>query len=84
MELNIPMKILAFCISSFQSSWHFAFYIVWELNTVLVLVMNWWLGVGTFTPKTRTDRIELNCSRIQCRCHILVVSMIVTPSDPFD
>jgi hypothetical protein len=24
-ELNAPMKILAFCISSFQSSWHFAF-----------------------------------------------------------
>jgi hypothetical protein len=25
MELNTPMKILAFCISSFQSSWHFVF-----------------------------------------------------------
>jgi hypothetical protein len=24
-ELNTPVKILAFCISSFQSSWHFAF-----------------------------------------------------------
>jgi hypothetical protein len=31
MELNTPMKILAFCISSFQSSWHFAFHE--ELNT---------------------------------------------------
>jgi hypothetical protein len=29
MELNTPMKILAFCISSFQSSWHFAFCIPW-------------------------------------------------------
>jgi hypothetical protein len=26
MELNTPMKILAFCILSFQSSWHFAFH----------------------------------------------------------
>jgi hypothetical protein len=25
MELNTPMKILAFCISSFQSSWHLHF-----------------------------------------------------------
>jgi len=25
MELNITLKILAFCIPSFQSSWHFAF-----------------------------------------------------------
>jgi hypothetical protein len=25
-----PMKILAFCISSFQSSWHFTFCIPWE------------------------------------------------------
>jgi hypothetical protein len=33
MELNTPMKILAFCISSFQSSWHFAFYISCELET---------------------------------------------------
>jgi hypothetical protein len=31
MELNTLMKILAFCISSLQSSWHFAFY--GELNT---------------------------------------------------
>jgi hypothetical protein len=30
MELNTPIKILAFCISSFQSSWHFAFCIPWE------------------------------------------------------
>jgi hypothetical protein len=29
MELNISMKILTFCISSFQSSWHFAFCISW-------------------------------------------------------
>jgi hypothetical protein len=28
MELNTPMKILAFCISSFQSSWHFVFCIL--------------------------------------------------------
>jgi hypothetical protein len=28
MELNTAMKILAFCISSFQSSWHFAFCIL--------------------------------------------------------
>jgi hypothetical protein len=28
------MKILAFCISSFQSSWHFAFHE--ELNTAIV------------------------------------------------
>jgi len=34
MELNITLKILAFCIPSFQSSWHFAFY--GELNTPLV------------------------------------------------
>jgi hypothetical protein len=27
MELNTPIKILAFCISSFQSSWYFTFYI---------------------------------------------------------
>ena len=29
MELNITLKILAFCIPSFQSSWHFAFCILW-------------------------------------------------------
>jgi hypothetical protein len=34
MELNTPMKILAFCISSFQSSWHFAFHR--ELRVCLV------------------------------------------------
>jgi hypothetical protein len=34
MELNTPMKILVFCISSFQSSWHFAFH--GELNTALL------------------------------------------------
>jgi hypothetical protein len=34
MKLNTPMKILAFCISSFQSSWHFAFHE--ELNTAIV------------------------------------------------
>jgi hypothetical protein len=28
MELNTPIKILAFYISSFQSSWHFAFCIL--------------------------------------------------------
>jgi hypothetical protein len=33
MKLNTPMKILAFCISSFQNSWHFAFHE--ELNTAL-------------------------------------------------
>jgi hypothetical protein len=27
MKLNTPMKNLEFYISSFQSSWHFAFYI---------------------------------------------------------
>jgi hypothetical protein len=30
-EPNTPIKILAFCISSFQSSWHFAFHE--KLNT---------------------------------------------------
>jgi hypothetical protein len=30
MELNTLMKILTFCISSFQSSWHFAFCSLWE------------------------------------------------------
>jgi hypothetical protein len=34
MELNTPIKILAFCISSFQNSWRFAFH--GELNTTLV------------------------------------------------
>jgi hypothetical protein len=29
-ELNTPIKILAFCISSFQSSWRFVFCIPWE------------------------------------------------------
>jgi hypothetical protein len=29
MELNMTLKILAICISSLQSSWHFAFYILW-------------------------------------------------------
>jgi hypothetical protein len=29
MELKTLMKILVFCISSFQCSWHFAFYIPW-------------------------------------------------------
>jgi hypothetical protein len=28
-ELNTLMKILVFYILSFQSSWHFAFYILW-------------------------------------------------------
>jgi hypothetical protein len=35
MKLNTPMKILAFCISSFQSSWHFTFHE--EVNTALIL-----------------------------------------------
>jgi hypothetical protein len=29
MKLSTPMKILAFCISSFQKSWYFAFCISW-------------------------------------------------------
>jgi len=29
MELNMTLKILAFYISSLQSSWHFAFWILW-------------------------------------------------------
>jgi hypothetical protein len=29
MELNTPIKILTVCISSFQSSWYFAFSISW-------------------------------------------------------
>jgi hypothetical protein len=33
--INTPMKIFAFCISSFQSSWHFAFHE--ELNTASVV-----------------------------------------------
>ena len=28
MELNMTLKILAFCILSFQNSWHFAFSII--------------------------------------------------------
>jgi hypothetical protein len=35
MELNTPMKILAFCISSFQSSWYFAFCIPWRTKQSL-------------------------------------------------
>jgi hypothetical protein len=30
MELNTPMKFLEFCISSFQSSWHFVFWSPWR------------------------------------------------------
>jgi hypothetical protein len=30
MELNTLVKILVFCVSSFQSSWHFIFCISWE------------------------------------------------------
>jgi hypothetical protein len=30
------MKNLAFCISSFQSSWYFAFCIPWKLNTAII------------------------------------------------
>jgi hypothetical protein len=36
MELNTPIKILAFCILSFQSSWYFAFHE--ELNTALLIL----------------------------------------------
>jgi len=35
MELNITLKILAFCIPSFQSSWHFAFCILWGTKHLL-------------------------------------------------
>jgi hypothetical protein len=44
MELNTPMKILAFCISSFQSSWHFTFCISWEIKHSLTETMNSKLG----------------------------------------
>jgi hypothetical protein len=37
MELNTPMKILAFCILSFQSSWYFTFYILWGTKHSLSL-----------------------------------------------
>jgi hypothetical protein len=36
MEPNMTLKILAFCIPSFQSSWHFTFFL--ELNTPLISV----------------------------------------------
>jgi hypothetical protein len=29
-ELNTTIKILVFCFSSFQSNWHFTFFIPWE------------------------------------------------------
>jgi hypothetical protein len=37
MKLNTPIKILAFYISSFQSSWYFAFHE--ELNTTLIYLV---------------------------------------------
>jgi hypothetical protein len=39
MELNTPIKFLAFCISSFQSSWHFAFCILWGTKHSLSINM---------------------------------------------
>jgi hypothetical protein len=36
-ELNTLMKILAFDISSFQNSWHFAFCIPWETKHNLIM-----------------------------------------------
>jgi hypothetical protein len=45
MELNTPMKILAFCILSFQSSWYFAFCIPWgtkhSLSRISSSVSTW-------------------------------------------
>lgn len=35
MELNMILKILAFCISSFQSSWYFVFCIPWRTKQAL-------------------------------------------------
>jgi hypothetical protein len=40
------MKILAFCISSFQSSWHFAFH--GELNTTLVILLKFLSRAGNW------------------------------------
>jgi hypothetical protein len=37
-SLNISMKNLTFCISSFQSSWHFAFYVPWRTKHNLKLL----------------------------------------------
>ena len=40
MKLNVTLKILTFCIPSFQSSWHFVFYvelIKHSLDTLLKL-----------------------------------------------
>jgi hypothetical protein len=36
MELNTLIKILVFCISSFQSSWYFVFCILWETKRNLI------------------------------------------------
>jgi len=36
MKVNMTLKILAFCISSLQSSWHFGFWILWGTKHPIV------------------------------------------------
>jgi hypothetical protein len=44
-ELNTPIKILVFCISSFQNSWHFAFCISWGTKHSLSLFLRFlWIA----------------------------------------
>jgi hypothetical protein len=49
MELNTPMKILAFCILSFQSSWHFTFCISWPKN---------FLGFGPLFCRMKLNTVQ--------------------------
>jgi hypothetical protein len=43
-KLNMTLKFLAFCISSFQSSWHFAFCILWRTKHPLYVHLQFYSG----------------------------------------
>jgi hypothetical protein len=61
MELNTPIKILAFCISSFQSSWHFAFHGELDIALITIVVCT---GTAESIVFVRTKRPSQICNLV--------------------
>jgi hypothetical protein len=83
MELNTPMKILAFCISSFQSSWYFVFCIPWGTKHSLSKISSIRLELQIYAciiilitimhPKSQT-RVWIQSSVcVTCYCSVVLL-----------
>jgi hypothetical protein len=87
MKLNTPMKILAFCILSFQSSWYFIFYISGTKQSLSERVgeIRTEISVDPMLPAlVGTSSLHANVRReVVCQCrHPLPRKTCQAPSSP--